>query len=647
MIRIEQHALGPRVFILGRRIHEWHLGVGILTVLLLLDVTDVLTGGLLAYALAFVGLWAILKDWRDITPSRRDTAAWTLGLHRPPMALRPARRGDWVPPLAAIVVAAAAVASLVSTLTPDVAWRGHVISDITPVHTAAVFHAVVIPTSAALLLASYYLWRRRRRAFVVAFALLVVLGFLNLLKGLDVEEALLSWAAAWLLWWGRGSFTAAPAQLRLRAALIASGLVLAATLVLSTIAAYSAAAGRPSFDTIVDTSSAMLLWQTPPIPFGDEFRYVPQAIGVLSLGALMVIVWSAFRPLPASSELPGDDERELARQIVSEHGDDALSFFKLRTDKQYLWNSARTAFIGYRVENRVLLVSGDPVGEPAEVRALMTQAVHWADRHDLRFAVIGASRELRDWCVSEGLRSLYIGDEAIVSTAQFSLEGRPIRKVRQSVNRLQKSGYTAELVEMHSATDALLDELEVVSHAWRGGAQERGFSMALDRLGGPEQDETMLIVARDGEGRVAGFIQFVPHNGNASMSLAMMRRLPDSPNGLMEFVIARSIELLRERGVCEISLNFAAFGRQLRAPSGVLERAFGGALRLADRWFQIERLYRFNAKFFPDWRPRYLIYRGYHELPRCALAVMWAEGQVPKPAIRSQPAPLSFAHGSP
>ena len=54
----------------------------------------------------------------------------------------------------------------------------------------------------------------------------------------------------------------------------------------------------------------------------------------------------------------------------------------------------------------------------------------------------------------------------------------------------------------------------------------------------------------------------------------------------------------------------------------------------ADRWFQIERLSRFNAKFSPEWRPRYLIYQQHLALPRCALAVLWAEGQLPKPTLR-------------
>ncbi len=634
MVRIEKHALGPRVFILGRRIHEWHLGVGILVALGLLDLTDVLTGGFAAYAIALVGIWAIAKDWRDITPGRRDTASWTLGLHRPPQLLRPSHKANWVPPLAAFVVAATAISSLVSSLTPDIGWRGHVIRDFTPVHTAAVFHAAVIPIGWALLLASYYLWRRRQRAVQITLVLLVTLGVINVLKGLDFEEALLAWGAAALLWWGRSSFSVRPGRFRVSISVGVAGAVVVSTLVLSTVAAWSAASGRPSVDRVLQSTWNMLIWENPQFALNDELRFVPQAIGALSLLAVLVVAWAVFRPVTPASELPDDEERERARVVIASHGHDALSFFKLRTDKQYFWNRSHTAFIGYRVENGVLLVSGNPVGPSDAVRELMAEAVAWADAHDLRFAVIGASEALRDWSVSEGLRALYIGDEAVVNTSEFSLEGRAIRKVRQAVTRLEREGYHGELAEMHRVSDELLVELEAVSATWRGGAEERGYSMALDRLGGPWQGETLVMIGRDRDDHVAGFIQFVPHAGSSGMSLAMMRRVSEAPNGLMEYLIVGAIRELRLRGVDEVSLNFAAFGRQLRAPANRFERLFGAGLRLADRWFQIERLYRFNAKFFPEWRPRYLIYQQHLALPRCALSVLWAEGQLPRPALR-------------
>jgi lysyl-tRNA synthetase class 2 len=115
-----------------------------------------------------------------------------------------------------------------------------------------------------------------------------------------------------------------------------------------------------------------------------------------------------------------------------------------------------------------------------------------------------------------------------------------------------------------------------------------------------------------------------------------MRRDPTTPNGLTEFLVVRAIELLRERGVEELSLNFAAFAKWMHSPEKRLERALGKLIALGNPFFQIESLYRFNAKFFPRWEPRFLVYEGTFGLPRAGIAAMWAEGQVPKPSLRQR-----------
>ena len=112
-----------------------------------------------------------------------------------------------------------------------------------------------------------------------------------------------------------------------------------------------------------------------------------------------------------------------------------------------------------------------------------------------------------------------------------------------------------------------------------------------------------------------------------------MRRDPDTPNGLTEFLVVRAVELLRERGLDEMSLNFAAFARWMHSPEGRHERMLGKLVALGNPFFQIESLYRFNAKFFPRWEPRYLVYEGTLGLPRAGIAAMWAEGQLPKPSL--------------
>ena len=178
-------------------------------------------------------------------------------------------------------------------------------------------------------------------------------------------------------------------------------------------------------------------------------------------------------------------------------------------------------------------------------------------------------------------------------------------------------------------------EIVNASVLWRDGEAERGFSMAMDSLSGEHQEETVIVTARDADGVLRGFLHFVPTFGRSAMSLSQMRRDRDTPNGLTEYLVVSAIELLRERDVEELSLNFAAFARLLNNPQGRRERVLARLIRLANPLFQIESLYRFNAKFAPRWEPRYLLYEGCLALPRVGLAAIHAEGLMPHFDARS------------
>src|SRR5205809_2063090 len=206
VLRVDRHELGARVYVLGARIHEWHLGAAILVVLATGTGSErlhITTSTVLA---ALAGLWLIAKDWHDLLPSRRDTAAWSLGLHQRPHPLRTLRRADSLPAVAAVGAAVVALVNLASTLTPNVAWRGHALLALEPIAAMRVSHALAIPAAWVLFIAAFYLARRRRRALQAAIVALTVLAALNLLKGLDFEESAADLVAATLLWLGRGSF---------------------------------------------------------------------------------------------------------------------------------------------------------------------------------------------------------------------------------------------------------------------------------------------------------------------------------------------------------------------------------------------------------------------------------------------------------
>ncbi|MBV9195983.1 MAG: DUF2156 domain-containing protein [Solirubrobacterales bacterium] len=540
---------------------------------------------------------------------------------------------SWLPRVAAVAAALVGLVNIASALTPNIRWRGHLLLGFEPVEAMRLFHALALPAGMALLLVAPYLAKRRRRAWQAAVGLMLALGAFDLLKGLDFEETLLTWSVAAILLGGRQGFRVRHDAITLRSAVWRVPLLGGAGLALAALA-IRVSQGHPSWSSVIGETDDLLRWQSGPIQFHRHLSWIPLGVHLLELGTLAAIAYVIFRPLAAPRSLPSPTAREAAAALVKAHGSDTLSFFKLRADQHYHFSADGQAFVGYRIENGVLLLSGDPVGSAAAVPALLGELKAFAESRGLKLGAVGASERLAGVYEQLGLKTLYLGDEAIIELDRFSLEGRPIRKVRQSVTRLAKAGYTSELRELRDLDAETIAEIEDVLERGRHGAPERGFSMAMDSLTGENGHETLVVLARDEAGRIKGALHFVPCYGRPTMSLSFMRRDPETPNGLTEFMVARAAERLKERGLNEMSLNFAAFAKWIHSPHKRHERVLGKLVALGNPFFQIESLYRFNAKFFPRWEPRYLVYEGPFGLPRAGIAAMWAEGQLPKPTLR-------------
>ena len=391
--------------------------------------------------------------------------------------------------------------------------------------------------------------------------------------------------------------------------------------------------GPPNRDAgpvdVLRETGALLVWSDGPLPITESFRWLPLGLGALGLSALLTSAAVLFRPLAVPRRANDAAARTAAFRLVRAYGSDTLAFFKLRRDNRLFFSADSSAFLGYKISGRTLLISGDPVGHAQSLPGLLSEVCDFAEQRGLALGAVGVGSDYLELYRDAGLRALYIGDEAVVDTRSFTLDGRAIRKVRQSVNRLSAAGYTSEVHALGALDSATLDELERISVSSRAGAPQRGFAMAMDGLACPHDADTTVVVGRDVRGDVRGFLHFVPTYGRPAMSLSLMCRDRETPNGLMEFLVARSIDELRTRGIDEISLNFAAFARWLHEPDTRLERELGRIVALGNPFVQIEGLYRFSAKFSPSWAPRHLLYERTVDLPRIAFAALRIEGLLP------------------
>src|SRR5439155_15853288 len=242
--------------------------------------------GQAAACLVAAAAWLVIKDWRDVLPAQRDTTAWRIGVHKRLAELRTTKRAAWLPPLSAGAAALIAAVNLISALTPNVGWRRDLLLRFEPVKAVPLFHALALPASAGLLVTALYLGRRRRRAWQLAFAILLALAVLNVLKGLDAEEAALDVAFAGLLWWGRDAFEVRHDPITLGSAIWRLPALTLGTVGLALGTALAAAPSGAGATTVLRETVDLLLWSDGPVHFRDELMWLPIGIGCGSALAL-------------------------------------------------------------------------------------------------------------------------------------------------------------------------------------------------------------------------------------------------------------------------------------------------------------------------------------------------------------------------
>ncbi|HEY0516154.1 MAG TPA: phosphatidylglycerol lysyltransferase domain-containing protein [Solirubrobacteraceae bacterium] len=534
--------------------------------------------------------------------------------------------------IAAVATGLVGALSVLSAVTPDVPWRRHLLLAVEPGPVIALEHVLATVSGLGLVYVGWGILRGKRRAANAAIVMLAGLAVLHAAKGLDYEESAVALALCALLYAARRSCNRGGSPGRgLVAATVAIGAVaLAYTL---NVALLLASDKAHSLGTAVTDAVGALARGAWWFSSGRPSAIVLDVLLLVAVGAAIAFLHALLRPAEAATGHTAA-EHERGAEIVARHGSDSLDPFALREEKTFFFS--RGGMLAYRTLRETAVVSGDPIGPDGAGPRIVGDFLDFAAARGWDVVITAASGRLLDHYRALGLRTVCIGEEAVVDPARFSLEGRAIRKVRQSVARAERLGWTLDVVAGLDPASVLARELSAVEARWRAGRDRLyGFAMCLGRLwGAPEDTSAVYALGRGPGGELRAFIRFA--RCADSLSLDVMRRSGDEPNGLNEALIAHTIEWARERGVGEVSLNFAGFAHLMRAharPSPV-QQVLKWTLERAHGRFQLERLMAFNNKFQPRWQRRFLVYQARTRLPLAVLRVLQAESYIRAPRSR-------------
>lgn len=380
---------------------------------------------------------------------------------------------------------------------------------------------------------------------------------------------------------------------------------------------------------------------------GRPNGFVNTLLGLFGALALLAAVITLFRSQRASNALTGYDESAIRGLLLEYGADDSLGYFATRRDKAVVFSADGRAAVTYRVEMGVCLASGDPIGDPQSWPDAISAWQRLATGFGWAIAVMGASAAGASAFHAAGMNALQLGDEAVLPTREFSLSGRDMRPVRQAVAHARRRGLTVRIRRHHEVPAKEMAHIVRLADSWRDTQTERGFSMALGRLGDRLDGECLLVEARDDDGRVVALLSLVPW-GPRGVSLDLMRRDPQAPNGAVELMVTELATRSDDFGISRISLNFAVFRSVFeegsRIGAGPVLRMWRAVLLFFSRWWQLEALYRSNVKYRPDWVPRYLCFDDNHHLLRVGFASAAAEGFVSLPRFGRRHAREAVAH---
>ncbi|HEY5108821.1 MAG TPA: phosphatidylglycerol lysyltransferase domain-containing protein [Acidimicrobiales bacterium] len=523
------------------------------------------------------------------------------------------------------------IIDLLDSITPPLHGRLHALEQFLPVRASVAAGALVALAGLALIAVGRGVLRGQRRAWRVAVAILGGTIFLHVLAGADVEESLIAGVVLAFLLVNRKEFRAASDATSMRSALIALGVVAFGIAVLATLSI--------ELFTHIGRHNPTLPWWTTFWAVSERFagittidlperadRFLAPALLTIGICLVAVTLYLLTRPVVDRRLGSGRAAEFRARDIVRRHGSSTLDYFALRSDKKWFFH--RDSLVAYAVYGGVCLISPDPIGPRNEREQVWGAFRAFADTHGWTTAVMGAGDTWLPTYRDSGMHNIYLGDEAVVRLQEFSLAGKHMKGLRQAHNRIKKYGYTVTFHDPSKIDPGLTEELTSLMRLSRQGEHERGFSMMLGRVFDPRDTDLLLTVVRTPEGAAAAMCQFVPATGINGFSLDLMRRDPgDHPNGLLDFALCSTIEHLSARGFEGLSLNFAAMRSTLAGEKG------DGTVQRAERWFlkrlsnfaQIESLWKFNAKYEPEWLPRYVVFDTAEHLVPVVMAILRAE----------------------
>lgn len=472
--------------------------------------------------------------------------------------------------------------------------RMALLREVLPLSVLEISHLLASVVGMLLLILARGLQRRLDAAYVLTLALLVAGAAFSLLKGIDYEEAALLTLLAMALAPTRKLFYR-------RASLFNT--TFSVSWVVAIVAVLVCATWLVMFSYKHVEYSADLWWE-----FSFRHGGAPRALRALVAAAaagMLFALASLIRPAQVHHAAPSAEQLTEALPLIQQ-SPDTQAYLALMGDKALLFDPTRAAFVMYDIEGRSWVTMGDPIG-PDEVarRELVWTFLEQCERAGGWPVFYQVSQAALDTYLEVGMNLLKIGEQARVRLAQFNLDGKSRKVLRNTVNKLTREGLRLEIVPS-AGVEALLPQLKVISDAWLRAKHVREKRFSMGAFDPAYLMRTPMAVVWQGDKAIA-FANLFLGLTRQEASVDLMRHLPDGPTGIMDFLFVELMSWARDEGYVWFNLGMAPLAGLHNRRQAPLWNKFGAMVfGRGGHFYNFQGLQQYKNKFGPEWEPRYM-----------------------------------------
>lgn len=289
------------------------------------------------------------------------------------------------------------------------------------------------------------------------------------------------------------------------------------------------------------------------------------------------------------------------------------AYLSLLGDKEIIFDDSKNSFIMFGKSGHSFIAMGDPIGDKKTFGSCIWKFYNHCKENKKETVFYEIGKEYLNYYLDVGLSFLKIGEFAQVHLDTFTLEGNDAKPLRHATNRVEKEGYSFEVIPVEKVPE-ILDELESISNEWLQdkNAKEKGFS-----LGKFTKDYLLNfpvgVIKKDS--KILAFGNILETFNKEEISLDLMRYRNEAVHGTMDYFFISVIKYGQENGFKKFNLGMAPLAGIEDNTASFWNKVEKAIFSHGEHFYNFKGLRAFKDKFNPQWEPRYIAYSGPFNLP--------------------------------